>query len=149
MPQQGMSPRGFLRSVAVGAAALALTQCARMRGVARPARPNVVLVMTDDQGYGDLGCHGNPIIRTPNVDALHGESVWFENFHVCPTNAPHSPYYVPDTYGEMYEGKENVVNPAFYGMITNIGDNMGRLIAKLRAFQERTNDPWILKWEYE
>ncbi|MEA3364576.1 MAG: arylsulfatase [Candidatus Hydrogenedentes bacterium] len=229
-------------------------------------RPNVVLVTTDDQGYGDLGCHGNPIIRTPHLDALHGESVRFENFHVCPTcaptrsalmtghyslrtgiwhtitgrsimnadettmgevfadngyrtgifgkwhlgdnypyrpqdrgfqetlvhggggvgqapdywgndyfddtyfhngepekyqgyctdiwfenalnfieanrnrpffcyiptNAPHSPYNVPDNYRKMYEGKENVVNPAFYGMITNVDDNVGRLIARLR-----------------
>ena len=268
MPQRGMSRRGFLRSAGVGAAALALAHCARTGRAAEPARPNVVLVMTDDQGYGDLGCHGNPIIRTPNLDALHGESVRFENFHVCPTcaptrsalmtghyslrtgiwhtimgrsimnadettmaevfadngyrtgifgkwhlgdnypyrpqdrgfqetvvhggggvtqapdywgndyfddtyfhngepqkyegyctdvwfenalnfieanrdrpffcyvptNAPHSPYYVPDKYRQMYEGKENVVNPAFYGMITNIDDNMGRLIAKLREW---------------
>jgi arylsulfatase A-like enzyme len=38
--------------------------------------------MTDDQGYGDLACHGNPIIKTPNLDALHSESVRFTNFHV-------------------------------------------------------------------
>ena len=38
-------------------------------------RPNVVLVMTDDQGYGDLACHGNPVIKTPNLDALHKQSI--------------------------------------------------------------------------
>jgi arylsulfatase A-like enzyme len=52
------------------------------------ARPNVVLVMTDDQGYGDLGCHGNPMIRTPNLDRLHGQSVRLTNFHVDPTCSP-------------------------------------------------------------
>lgn len=46
------------------------------------AKPNVVLVMTDDQGYGDLGCHGNPILKTPNLDALYGESIRFTDFHV-------------------------------------------------------------------
>ncbi len=51
-------------------------------------RPNVVIVITDDQGYGDLGCHGNPIISTPNIDRLHSESVRFTNFHVGPTCAP-------------------------------------------------------------
>ncbi len=52
------------------------------------ARPNVVLVITDDQGYGDLGCHGNPVLRTPHLDTLHGESVRLTNYHVSPTCAP-------------------------------------------------------------
>lgn len=51
-------------------------------------RPNVVIVMTDDQGYGDLSCHGNPILQTPNLDRLHGESVRLTNFHVDPTCSP-------------------------------------------------------------
>jgi len=50
--------------------------------------PNVVLVLTDDQGYGDLGCHGNTMIRTPNLDRLHSESVRFTNFHSDPLCAP-------------------------------------------------------------
>ena len=48
-------------------------------------RPNVILVMTDDQGYGDVGFHGNEMIQTPNLDALAQESVRFTNFHVDPT----------------------------------------------------------------
>lgn len=55
---------------------------------AATARPNVLLVITDDQGYGDLSCHGNPIIETPNLDKLHGESVRLTNYHVDPTCAP-------------------------------------------------------------
>ena len=55
---------------------------------AAPAAPNVVLVITDDQGYGDLACHGNRSIRTPALDQLHGRSVRFTNFHVSPTCAP-------------------------------------------------------------
>jgi arylsulfatase A-like enzyme len=51
-------------------------------------KPNVVFVLTDDQGYGELGCHGNPVIKTPHMDQLHGESVRFTNFHVGPTCAP-------------------------------------------------------------
>ena len=53
-----------------------------------PKPPNVVLVVTDDQGYGDLGCHGNPILRTPNLDALYRQSVRLTDFHVGPTCAP-------------------------------------------------------------
>ena len=55
---------------------------------AQVRRPNVVIVITDDQGYGDLACHGNPVIKTPNLDALHARAVRFTNFHVSPTCAP-------------------------------------------------------------
>lgn len=51
-------------------------------------RPNVILVMTDDQGYGDLGCHGNPHLKTPELDRLHDESVRFTDFHVSPFCTP-------------------------------------------------------------
>lgn len=51
-------------------------------------RPNVVFVLTDDQGYGELGCHGNPVIETPNMDALHEVSFRLTDFHVGPTCAP-------------------------------------------------------------
>ena len=51
-------------------------------------KPNVILIMTDDQGYGDLGCHGNPILKTPNLDKLHSESVRFTDFHVSPFCTP-------------------------------------------------------------
>ncbi len=57
-------------------------------GAAVAAPPNVVLVMTDDQGYGDLACHGNPIIKTPNLDRLHAQSVRFTDFHVSPFCTP-------------------------------------------------------------
>lgn len=60
-----------------------------LAGIANAAeRPNIVLVMTDDQGYGDLSCHGNPDVRTPHLDELYRQSVRFTNFHVDPTCAP-------------------------------------------------------------
>ncbi|SFH57818.1 arylsulfatase [Planctomicrobium piriforme] len=51
-------------------------------------RPNVVIVITDDQGYGDIGAHGNAKIKTPELDRLHRESIRLTNFHVDPTCAP-------------------------------------------------------------
>ncbi|MGB8167626.1 MAG: arylsulfatase [Chthoniobacteraceae bacterium] len=51
-------------------------------------KPNIILVMPDDLGYGDYSCLGNPIIKTPHVDAFWKESVRFTDFHVSPTCAP-------------------------------------------------------------
>jgi len=42
--------------------------------------PNIILILTDDQGYWSLGCYGNREIRTPNIDALAASGVRFENF---------------------------------------------------------------------
>ena len=51
-------------------------------------RPNIVFILTDDQGYGDISAHGNPILKTPNMDRLHAEGVRFTDFHVSPTCSP-------------------------------------------------------------
>jgi arylsulfatase len=51
-------------------------------------RPNVILILTDDQGYGDLGYHQNPDIKTPVIDAFASESIRFNNFYVSPVCAP-------------------------------------------------------------
>ena len=233
----------------------------------RPRRqPNVILIMTDDQGYGDLSCTGNPWLPTPHLDRFHDQSVRFTHFHVSPlctpsrgaimsgcnplrngawattwgrsmlrtdqatmadvfahsgyatamfgkwhlgdnypyrpqdrgfqhvvahkgggvgqtpdfwgnsyfddtyfhngepqahqgyctdvwfdealafieanrerpffcylaTNAPHAPYLVADRYKEPFLGNEEIPEPAFYGMIVNIDENMGRMVRALR-----------------
>lgn len=51
------------------------------------APPNVLLIITDDQGYGDIGFHGNAEIQTPSIDALARSSLRLTNFHVDPTCA--------------------------------------------------------------
>src|SRR5436309_7328869 len=51
-------------------------------------RPNIIFILTDDQGYGDMSCHGHPILKTPNLDRLHDEGVRFSDFHVSPTCSP-------------------------------------------------------------
>src|SRR5580765_8030021 len=47
-------------------------------------KPNIILIITDDQGYGDLSCHGNPALKTPNLDRLRDQSIRFTDFHVAP-----------------------------------------------------------------
>ncbi len=51
-------------------------------------QPNVILVMTDDQGYGDIGAHGSPYVKTPTLDHLYGESIRLTDFHVDPCCSP-------------------------------------------------------------
>ena len=52
------------------------------------ARPNILIVISDDQGYGDLGFHGNPVLKTPNLDAFARQGTRFENFYVSPVCSP-------------------------------------------------------------
>lgn len=51
-------------------------------------RPNIIFIMADDHGYGDLACYGNPWIKTPNLDKLHSESIRLSNYHTGTTCAP-------------------------------------------------------------
>lgn len=50
--------------------------------------PNVIFILTDDQGYGDLACNGNPFLKTPNIDKLNNLSVSFSDFHTSTVSAP-------------------------------------------------------------
>jgi arylsulfatase len=60
--------------------------------------------MTDDQGYGDFSCHGNPVVKTPNLDKLHARSVRFVDFHSAPMCTP--------TRGQIMTGRDAVRNGA-------------------------------------
>ena len=67
-------------------------------------RPNVIVVITDDQGYPDLSCHGNPILKTPHLDKLHRQSVRLTDFHVAPMCTP--------TRGQLLTGLDAARNGA-------------------------------------
>lgn len=67
-------------------------------------RPNIVLVLSDDQGYGDVDRHGHPFLKTPALDRMHDESMRFSDFHV-------SPYCIP-TRAALMTG----LNPAKCGI---------------------------------
>jgi len=65
---------------------LLLVLCLQSLLVASP--PNVVVILTDDQGWGDLSCHGNTNLRTPRIDSLARDGALFERFYVCPVCSP-------------------------------------------------------------
>ena len=68
--------------------ALSFALFATGKATAQVSKPNIVIVMTDDQGYPELSSHGNPILRTPHLDRLADEGLRFSDFHVSPMCAP-------------------------------------------------------------
>ena len=68
------------------------------------AQPNVIVILTDDQGYGDLSCHGNPVLQTPHLDRIHSQSVRLTDFHVAPMCTP--------TRGQLLTGRDAARNGA-------------------------------------
>ena len=71
---------------------------------AAATRPNVIVVMSDDQGYGDFSCHGNPVLKTPNLDRLHDQAIRLTDFHVAPMCSP--------TRGQLLTGMDAAANGA-------------------------------------
>jgi arylsulfatase len=65
-------------------------------------KPNVIIIMTDDQGYGEMSCHGNPVLKTPHIDKLAEQSTQFSDFHVSPMCAP--------TRGQLLTGLDAAKN---------------------------------------
>jgi arylsulfatase len=76
--------RSLLSKVILGA----LLSIAPLLVRADGPRPNVILILADDLGYGDLGAHGNPRLQTPNLDRLRAQSVRFTDHHVAPMCTP-------------------------------------------------------------
>ena len=66
--------------------------------------PNVIIVLSDDQGYGDLSVHGNPLLKTPALDKMYAESIRMSNFHVSPLCTP--------TRGQLMTGMDAMHNKA-------------------------------------
>jgi arylsulfatase A-like enzyme len=70
----------------------------------KSSKPNVLIVLTDDQGLGDFSCMGNPILKTPNLDKFHRQAIRFTDFHVAPMCTP--------TRGQLMSGRDAVRNGA-------------------------------------
>jgi len=82
--QQSLNRRSFIRLMGAGTAALALPGlgCAGPKG---GKKPNIIFVMADDLGYGDLGCFGQTMFATPHLDRMAAEGMWFTDFYAGST----------------------------------------------------------------
>lgn len=106
-----ISRRSFMKQVGLGAASLILA--ARARGQAGDARnrPNIILCMTDDQGWGDTGYNGHPVLETPTLDEMARAGIRFNRFYsAAPVCSP--------TRGSCITGR----HPYRYGILhANVG----------------------------
>jgi arylsulfatase len=96
-------------------------------------RPNIILIITDDQGYYDLSSHGNPHLATPNIDKLREESLRFTRFQVSPTCAPtrsaimsgRAPFYVGVTHTILERERMKLGVPTMPEMLRDAGYTTG------------------------
>jgi len=89
--KDNLSRRNFLQACGFGVAACTLGGCNNVSRVARKTseRPNIILVMADDLGYGDVGFNGNDIIKTPHLDEMAAAGMRFNRFYAgCPVCSP-------------------------------------------------------------
>lgn len=82
---RGATLKGFATTAA---AAATLSSCTTAAEPKTAERPNVIIVLTDDQGIGNLSCLGNEYISTPNIDRFYAQSLRMTDFHVCPLSTP-------------------------------------------------------------
>ena len=81
-----MRRRDFLRITTAFGLASPLSSAQEEAG--RKRSPNLVIILADDQGWGDLSIHGNKNLQTPNIDSLARDGALFERFFVCSVCAP-------------------------------------------------------------
>ena len=120
MVATGTTRRCFLRGLGLGAAGLCVRQ-GLGAGRASATQPNIVIILADDLGYGDIGCYGNKVNRTPHLDQLAREGMRFTDFHangpMCsPTRAALLTGRYQHRYGRAFEGALSAKSQADIGL---------------------------------
>ena len=102
------------------------------------SKPNVIIIMSDDQGWGDLGISGNTNLQTPNIDALAKNGISFENFYVQPVGSP--------TRAELLTGRHftrlGVYETSAGGERMNVGENTLAEILKKAGYHTAAYGKW-------
>jgi arylsulfatase A-like enzyme len=108
-------------------------------GPARP--PNVILIMTDDQGYGEVAAHGHPVIKTPHLDRLHASSVRLTDFHVDPTCSPTRSALLTGRYSTRTGVWHTINGPDYWG--NDYFDDTYKVNGAWRKFDGYCTDVWF------
>ena len=126
----------FMHRIALWSLVLVSCLSFSPQAVADPAfgkQPNIILIITDDQGYYDLSGHGNPHLATPNLDQLRDDSLRFTRFQVSPTCAPtrsaimsgRAPFYVGVTHTILERERMKLGVPTMPEMLRDAGYTTG------------------------
>ena len=129
-----MNRRAFLRGISAGAAAVALGGCDQGQGAAQ--RPNVVFILTDDQRWDQMSCAGHPYLKTPHLDRIASEGVYFENMFVTTSLcSPSRASFLSGLYAHTH------------GVTNNFTDYPARMTSwPARLHQEGYETAYIGKW---
>ncbi len=119
MGESAQTRRDFLRLIGAGAAALAVPTRANAAAAAG-GKPNVLVILADDLGYGDLSCYGATDLKTPNIDRLVAAGMRFDNFYAnCPVCSPTRAALMTGRYPDLV-GVPGVIR-------THVANNWGYL----------------------
>ena len=115
--------RSFLKAIGAGAAALATSGCALAQNSSVARKPNILMILVDDLGYGDLSSYGAKDVQTPNIDKLIASGMRFDNFYAnCPVCSPTRASLLTGRYPDLV-GVPGVIR-------THIKNNWGYLNPK-------------------
>jgi len=125
--------RSTLASAFISTAITSTTVAAEGENTLKGQKPNIIIVITDDQGYADISSHGHPLLKTPNLDKLRSQSMSFESFHASPTCAPtrsaimsgRDPFYVGVTHTVLERERMALNVPTLAEMLRDNGYSTG------------------------
>jgi len=136
----------------VGAAAVLLLAAAigaeAQVQAANPQRPNVVLIITDDVGYGDFGAYGASDIKTPNIDRLAREGVKLTDFYAAPTCTPTRASLITGRYQQRVALEEALPSTARDRGLLPTGRSLPQLL-KNNKYATGLIGKWHLGWKPE
>ena len=132
MRSHRLSRRDLLKAAGLGAAVIAGSQPLSSAAKAPPSTPNVLVILVDDLGYGDLSCYGAKDLKTPNIDRLVSAGMRFDNFYAnCPVCSPTRAALLTGRYPDLV-GVPGVIR-------THIKNNWGYLDPRATLLPELLN----------
>ena len=115
-----MKRRDFLKTAGMSIAAITLASCKFLRGDTQ-TRPNIIVIISDDMGYADIGCHGCKDIPTPNIDSIARKGVRFTNGYVSASKcSPSRAGIMTGRYQQRFGHEFNLGAPP-QGVLGNVG----------------------------